>query len=70
MKRLHKSRQVINANIQGLMIHCDITTGNNTLASTELDHTNQAVSKYTSDGKQKYVTTKLKSFVYLFGEGK
>ncbi|XP_065919109.1 fidgetin-like protein 1 isoform X2 [Dysidea avara] len=41
--------------LKGLMIHCDITTGNNTLASTELDHTNQAVSKYTPDGKQKKV---------------
>jgi len=45
------------SNIQGLMIHCDVTTGYNTLASTELDHTNQTITKYTPDGKQKYVTT-------------
>ena len=35
------------------MIHCDITTGNNTVGNTEMDHTNQAIMKYTPDGKQK-----------------
>ena len=34
------------------MVHCDITTGNNTLAITDKDHTNQMVTKYT-DGKLK-----------------
>ena len=38
---------------QGVMVHCDMTTGNNTLANTDKDHTNQSVTKYTPDGKQK-----------------
>ena len=38
---------------QSLMVHCDITTGNNTVSNTEMDHTNQAITKYTPDGKPK-----------------